>query len=95
VLAVVETAWLFIKGPESVRIVRAATPRGEVHLHIHGPGTTRESHTFRDVMDCMQFQADYERRLVANGFTLERFTNDRRSVRRPVGWYVGPDFTPG
>jgi hypothetical protein len=82
VLAAVETAWLFTKGVQSVRIIRAATLTGDVHLHIHGPGTSRESHTFHDVIDCMQFQADYERRLVAKGFGLERFTSDRRGVER-------------
>jgi hypothetical protein len=82
VLAAVETAWLFIKGAQSIRIVRAATLDGDVHLHIHGPGTTRESHTFHDVIDCMQYQADYERRIVAQGFVLERFTSDRRSAER-------------
>jgi hypothetical protein len=82
VLAAVETAWLFTNGAQSVRIVRAATLDGDVHLHIQGPGPTRESHTFHDVIDCMQFQADYERRLVARGFALERFTSDRRAVER-------------
>jgi hypothetical protein len=82
VLAAVETAWLFTKGAQSVRIIRAATLNGDVHLHIHGPGTARESHTFHDVIDCMQFQADYERRIVARGFALVRFTSDRRSAER-------------
>jgi hypothetical protein len=82
VLAAVETAWLFTKGPQSIRIVRAATLSGDVHLHIDGPGPARESHTFHDVMECMQYQADYERRIVSQGFTLERFTSDRRSAQR-------------
>jgi hypothetical protein len=81
-LAAVETAWLFTNGAQSIRIIRAATLTGEIHLHIHGPGPTRESHTFHDVMDCMQFQAEYERRVVAKGFALERFTSDRRAVER-------------
>ena len=85
VLAAVETAWLFTKGSQSVRIIRAATLKGEIHLHIHGPGPARESHTFRDVIDCMQYQADYERRIVAKGFALERFTSDRRAVERREG----------
>jgi hypothetical protein len=33
-------------------------------------------------MECMQFQSDIERRLVAQGFALERFTSDRRAVKR-------------
>jgi hypothetical protein len=82
VLAAVETAWLFVRGVQSVRIIRAATLTGDVHLHIHGPGGEQQSHTFSDVIDCMHFQADFERRLVAQGFALERFTSDRRSVAR-------------
>jgi hypothetical protein len=86
VLAAVQTAWLFTKGPQSIRIIRAATLTGDLHLHIHGPGTSRESHTFQDVIECMAFQADYERRIVAQGFALERFTSDRRSSeRREIG----------
>ena len=81
-LAAVETAWLFVRGVQSVRIIRAATLRGDVHLHIKGPGTEQESHTFHDVIDCMHFQADFERRLVGRGFALERFTSDRRSAAR-------------
>ena len=82
VLAAVETAWLFTNGSHSVRVIRAATLEGEIHLHIHGPSARRETHTFHDVIDCMQFQADYERRLVAQGFALERFTSDRRLLER-------------
>jgi hypothetical protein len=82
VLAAVETSWLFTRGVQSVRIVRAATLEGDVHLHILGPGTGHESHVFHDVMECMEYQADYERRLVSRGFSLERFTSDRRAAAR-------------
>jgi len=85
VLAAVETAWLFTRGAQSVRIVRAATLNGEVHLHVHGPGAARQSHVFQDVMECMHYQSDLERRLVAQGFSLERFTSDRRSAPRRPG----------
>lgn len=78
VIAVVEAAWLFTRGSESVRIVRTATRGGTVHLHIHGPGSATESHTYPDAIECMQQQSELERRLVAQGFTLERFTTDRR-----------------
>ena len=81
-LGTVETAWLFTRGPESVRIVRAAKRNGPVHLHVRGPGTAAQSHSFDDVMECMQFQAELERRLVAQGFALEVFTSDRRSSDR-------------
>jgi hypothetical protein len=82
VLAVVETAWLFTRGTQSVRIIRAATMDGEFHLHVHGPAAARQSHVFHDVIDCMRYQADLERRLVGQGFALERFTGDRRRTPR-------------
>jgi hypothetical protein len=79
VLASVETAWLFIRGAESVRIVRAADRSGDIHLLVQGPGSASDTRTFDDVIACMNYQADLERRLVAQGFVLERFTSDRRS----------------
>jgi len=80
VIAAVEAAWLFIRGSESVRIVRTATRTGALHLHIHGPGSNAESHTFSDVVECMQQQAELERRLVSQGYVLEHFTSDRRTL---------------
>jgi len=82
VLATVETAWLFIRGPESVRIVRAASPSGTMHLLVQGPGEITARHEFVDVMTCMAFQADLERRLVNAGYTLESFNGDRRTHPR-------------
>ncbi len=78
-LATVQTAWLFTRGLESVRIIRAASPAGVTHLLVQGPGETSERHEFADIVVCMNFQADLERRLVCAGYTLEHFTSDRRS----------------
>ena len=78
-LATVETAWLFIRGTESVRIVRAAAGAGRMHLLVQGPGRTTDEREFPDVLTCMTYQADLERRLVADGYVLERFTSDRRA----------------
>lgn len=61
-----------------MRIVRAAGA-GVVHLLVQGPGDTTDSRQFSDVLACMTYQADLERRLVADGYALERFTSDRRS----------------
>jgi hypothetical protein len=80
VLVSVETAWLFTRGSESVRIVRAAGRAGVMHLLVQGPGEATDSREFTSVLACMKYQADMERRLVADGFTLERFTSDRRAA---------------
>jgi hypothetical protein len=80
VLCAVETAWLFTRGPHSVRIVRAAARSGVVvRLMVQGPGEATDSREFTDVVACMNYQADLERRLVSQGFALERFTSDRRA----------------
>lgn len=79
-LATVETAWLFTRGSESVRIVRVARRHGIMTLLVQGPGDTTDQIEFSDVLSCMTYQADLERRLVANGFTLERFNSDRRAA---------------
>jgi hypothetical protein len=63
-----------------VRIIRAASPAGVTHLLVQGPGETTERHEFADIVACMNFQADLERRLVSSGYTLEHFTSDRRTA---------------
>ena len=57
-----------------------------MHLMFQGPGTVTDAREFPDVLACMNYQADFERRLVAEGFVLERFTSERRGedgCRRP------------
>jgi hypothetical protein len=85
----VETIWLFIRAGESVRVIRAATPEGRARLLIYGPGNTQATHEFADGIACTQREAEIERELVADGFTLEQFTDrrsglDRRSVPRGI-----------
>jgi hypothetical protein len=79
-LSIVEAAWLFTRGTDSVRIVRAAGRRGAIHLLVHGPSDAADTREFEDVVACMNYQADLERRLVDEGFALERLTSDRRSI---------------
>jgi len=88
--ALVETIWLFVRGADSVRVIRAATPEGRARLLIYGPGNTQATHEFDDGVTCTHQEAEVERQLVTDGFTLEQFTDrrtglDRRSIVR------GPD----
>ncbi len=89
-VALVETIWLFVRGTESVRVIRAATPEGRSRLLVYGPGNAHEVHEFEDAITCSAQESEMERRLVADGFALSEFTDrrgdeDRRSVAR------GPD----
>jgi hypothetical protein len=83
----VETIWLFVRGGESVRVIRASTPEGRARLLIYGPGNTQATHEFQDAVTCTERESQLERELVADGFTLEQFSDrrsglDRRTVPR-------------
>src|SRR5262245_32113645 len=77
-VALVETIWLFVRGSESVRLIRAGTPEGRVRLLVYGPGNTETTHEFQDAIACAARQSEIERRLISEGFALHQFT-DRRS----------------
>lgn len=80
--ALVETIWLFVRGSESVRVIRAATPEGRARLLVYGPGNTQATHEFHDTVTCTQRESEIELQLVADGFTLEQFTDRRSGVER-------------
>jgi hypothetical protein len=87
VAGLVETIWLFVRGSESVRLIRASTPEGGSRLLVHGPGNTQATHEFDDGSSCTAHQSELERALVNDGFMLEQFTDrrngsDRRNVPR-------------
>ena len=79
-LGVVETASLFIRGAESVRLVRITRADGPSRLLIHGPGPAREIHVHDNAILCLWFQAGIERGLLAEGYQLVRNNSaERRS----------------
>ena len=77
-LAAVREAWLFTRGQKSVRIVRAST-KSRMFLYVFGPDIELDMQEFADVPGCMRYQAELERRLVGEGFSLERFMSERRT----------------
>lgn len=70
------TAWLYIKGEESVRVVLEASS-----LLVYGPGPRFACSRFPDAMGAMLHHAQLQRELLANGFTHEPLVTDRRSGR--------------
>lgn len=78
----VETIWLFVRGEDSVRVIRAATPEGHARLLVYGPGNTHASHEFQDGASCADREAAMERELVGDGYVLEQFTDRRRGLDR-------------
>ena len=76
-IGLVQTAWLFTRGSQSVRIIRVARQNGPVRMLVQGPGTERSVHE-ADALECVRFQSEVERRLVAQGFQLASFTSAER-----------------
>jgi hypothetical protein len=81
-------AWLFLRGDESIRIVRDPEVCA---LKIEGPGYEREIHAFKDEATLAEFQRDYEAGLASQGWLLgasqeRRSGRDRRTENRG-----GPD----
>ena len=70
-IGLVQTASLFTRGSDSVRIVRISQAAGRQRLVVEGPGEETFVHQLDDVMGCAQHEAELERRLVATGFRLE------------------------
>ncbi len=80
-LTLAETAWLFVRGPESVRITRGPLPGANYELLIEGPRESEQRLTFSDLVACVEKQMEVEYTLLIRGFHLEQLTSDRR--RRP------------
>lgn len=89
-IGAVREAWLFTSGLKSVRIVRAST-QARMFLHVYGPDADTHLQEFDDVLSCMRYQAELERRLVGKGFSLDRFMGERRSGTDRRGAARGSD----
>lgn len=83
-----ESAWLFTRGSQSVRLVRNEQSGGRVHLLVYGPAETESSYEFGDIAECMKRQTDIEQTLLAEGYQLAARAAERRGTRRV--WF-GPD----
>lgn len=91
-IGLVQTARLFTRGSQSVRIVRITRPNGAQQLLVSGPGAESSVHEAEDPIFCVRYQADLERRLVSEGYQLASFMSaerrsgvDRRSTDRGSG----------
>jgi hypothetical protein len=75
-----ETASLFTRGRDSVRLVRRGRPEGPIRLFVLGPGSSSSVHDCLDAIDCVTYQSRIEGALVGEGYQLASFSAaDRRS----------------
>jgi hypothetical protein len=69
-LGIVESAWLFRRGAQSVRIVRVGHRGSKLSLIVLGPGDSCSTHQFEDHLACAMQQCEIERQLTARDFYL-------------------------
>jgi hypothetical protein len=71
--------WLFVRGSESLRILR----REDRHaLRVLGPGDRRQDYEFDDENARIEFQSTLEQQLASTGWTLEQFSDRRSHLER-------------
>jgi hypothetical protein len=76
-LGLVESAWFFRRGMQSVRIVRVGHPDSKLSLLVDGPGGSHVAHHFDDHMACAIQQCEIERQLATRDFYLEQMGKPR------------------
>jgi len=76
-LGLVESAWFFRRGKQSVRIVRVGHPNSKLSLLVDGPGGSHVAHHFDDHVACAIQQCEIERQLATRDFYLEQMGKPR------------------
>ena len=71
-----ESRWLFMRGAQSVRLVREQDST-RWRLSVFGPGTEVAVREFDNLAECMKRQAEVEQSLLAEGYQVA--PSDRRS----------------
>jgi hypothetical protein len=72
------SAWLFVRGEESIRIVR---PSPGMRLLTYGPGDAKDSHDFTSAAPLEAFLASYQQRLKNDGWVLAIVSERRQSEK--------------
>jgi hypothetical protein len=72
--------------PDTIRWETRITDGRGLELKVFGPGTLRREHAFADALSLVEYQVQFERQLLSNGYALlplseRRAGYDRR--RRP------------
>jgi hypothetical protein len=76
-LGLVESAWFFRRGAQTMRIIRVGRRNSKATLRVEGPGAARITHHFDDHLSCAIQQCEIERQLTARDFYLEQIGRTR------------------
>ena len=77
---------MFTSEPDTIRWETRITDGRGLELRVFGPGTMRREHSFPNALSLVEYQVQFERQLLSNGYALlplseRRAGYDRR--RRP------------
>jgi hypothetical protein len=73
---------MFSAEPDTVRWeTRIADGRG-LELKVFGPGDLRRTQAFSDAMSLVEYQVQYERQLLSNGYTVMTLSERRSGYDR-------------
>jgi hypothetical protein len=82
-------AWLFTRGPESIRITRL----GPLTLVMCGPGRRERSYTFDNDAALEQFRQSHAQQLATEGWAEHPMSDRRASSRKEPSVAVGQSAT--
>ena len=85
------SSWLFVRGPESIRIIRASSGA----LIVSGPGHSQARRTFQDEPAMQAHQVDLAERLSAAGWLLYGVRITTGVAESNVGQCLAPPRTDG
>lgn len=73
---------MFASQPDTVRWeTRIAEGKG-LELKVFGPGTLRREHAFADALSLVEYQVQFERQLLSNGYTVLAVSERRHGYDR-------------
>jgi hypothetical protein len=73
---------MFTQGFITVRWeTRIAEGRG-LELRVYGPGALRRSYSFQDALSLVEYQVQFERQLLSNGYGLLNYSERRSGYDR-------------
>jgi len=73
---------MFSSEPDTIRWeTRIAEGKG-LELRVFGPGTLRREHAFSDALSLVEYQVQFERQLLSNGYTVLTVSERRHGYDR-------------
>ena len=73
---------MFSSEPDTVRWETRITDGRGLELKVFGPGDMRRAQAFPDAMSLVQYQVQYERQLLSNGYTVLTLSERRSGYDR-------------